>query len=167
MKKYHLTEKQLEKLKKLHEKYLEAPREIDNEHKEMALADGLDETNWQDLAEPIENGLAETNRELKFLIEDIEMQEYGKESAIQKELAEMKEKYRWREVDKELPADANMWVAACRRFGHHPRIVRLEDETWWTYGEEVDYHVDYFMFWIPLPDLPREESGCTTLTFIC
>lgn len=67
---YQVSEKQLETLKKCLEIYQETPIKIEQEINEEIRAEGGDALN--ELATAIENALAEPNKDLKFLIEDIE-----------------------------------------------------------------------------------------------
>lgn len=73
MKRYTVTEKQLDELKKLLERLEETPREKADEENEMIQCEGGEPI--ESLADILSDALAEPLRELKFLVEDIEGQE--------------------------------------------------------------------------------------------
>lgn len=72
-KKYYVTERQLRDLKAILEGYEVAPKEINEAGKEQYEAEGGDD--WGDVTDMIDGYMCEYNRELRFLIEDIEGQE--------------------------------------------------------------------------------------------
>ena len=72
-KKYYVTERQLRDLKAILEGYEVAPKEINEAGKEEYEAEGGDR--WGDITDTIDGYMCEYNRELRFLIEDIEAQE--------------------------------------------------------------------------------------------
>lgn len=88
MKKYQLTEKQFEELKSLLEAYTDAPKSIADDINEEMTAEGGEAMGALD--EAIREGLCESNRDFKFLLEDIELKNTDSE-AKQSELAALRE----------------------------------------------------------------------------
>lgn len=71
-KRYYVTERQLRDLKAILEGYEDAPKEINEAGKEQYEAEGGDD--WGDVTDAIDGYMCEPNRELRFLVEDIEAQ---------------------------------------------------------------------------------------------
>lgn len=73
MKRYNVTEKQLEQLKKQLEELETAPVKIADDENEMIVAEGGDPI--EELFDILNRAIAEPLRELKYLVEDVERQE--------------------------------------------------------------------------------------------
>ncbi|MDO5116852.1 MAG: hypothetical protein Q4D58_12285 [Synergistaceae bacterium] len=155
MKHYIITEKQLDGLKKVVEELYELPHTAAEKENEQIEAEG---------GKPIEAlcdifacAISELHRELKFLVEDIEMQE---ERTC--ELTSIREKCRWRKQSEEpAPEDTMVLIQYLDVDGYQIALAPMED----FYDEDGEPCYSDIK-WRPL-DLPEEaplsrETGTTT-----
>lgn len=105
--------------------------------------------------------LADESEALNYANAGLGVKINGKKAKIKNlvsELAALKEKYRWRNVDEEPPRETEVLICCVSRSGAHKYVYTASFDGEDFYDRRGDSPSGEVKFWRPL-DLPKEDGG--------